>query len=32
MEYVGDGKFSLAYLRDTGKCWEVYRGLTADSA
>lgn len=30
MEYVGDGKFNLAYLRHTGKCWEVYRGLTAD--
>jgi hypothetical protein len=30
MEYVGDGKFNLAYMRHTGKWWEVYRGLTAD--
>ena len=30
MEYVGDCKFNLAYMRHTGKWWEVYRGLTAD--
>jgi hypothetical protein len=30
MEYVGDGKFNLAYMRHTGKWWEVYRDLTAD--
>ncbi len=30
MEHVGDGKFNLAYMRHTGKWWEVYRGLTAD--
>jgi hypothetical protein len=30
MEYVGDGQFNLAYMRHTGKWWEVYRGLTAD--
>ena len=30
MEHVGDGKFHLAYMRHTGKWWEVYRGLTVD--
>jgi hypothetical protein len=30
MEYVGDGKFHLAYMRHTGKWCEVYRGLTVD--
>ena len=30
MEYVGDGRFNLAYFRHTGKWWEVYRGLTLD--
>jgi hypothetical protein len=30
MEHVGDGKFNLAYMRHTGKWWEVHRGLTAD--
>jgi hypothetical protein len=30
MEYVGDCKFNLAYMRHTGKWWEVYRSLTAD--
>ena len=30
MEYVGDGKFNLAYMRHTGKWWEVSRGLTAE--
>jgi hypothetical protein len=28
MEYVGDGKFNLAYMRHTEKWWEVYQGLT----
>ena len=30
MEYVGAGRFNLAYMRHTGKWWEVYQGLTAD--
>jgi hypothetical protein len=29
MEYVGDGKFNLAYMRHTDKWWEVNQGLTA---
>lgn len=28
MEYVGDGKFNLAYMRHNGKWWEVNQGLT----
>ena len=32
MEYVGDGKFNLAYMRHTGQWWEVYRGLTLEEA
>jgi hypothetical protein len=30
MEYVGDGKFNLSYMRHTDKWWEVAQGLTAD--
>jgi hypothetical protein len=30
MEYIGTGRFNLAYMRHTGKWWEVYQGLTAD--
>jgi hypothetical protein len=30
MEYVGAGRFNLAYMRHTGKWWEVYQGLTVD--
>ena len=30
MEYIGDGRFNLAYMRHTGKWWEVYQGLTVD--
>jgi hypothetical protein len=30
MEYVGGSKFNLAYMRHTGKWWEVARGLTAE--
>jgi hypothetical protein len=30
MEYVGDGKFNLAYMRHTEKWWEVYQGLAVD--
>jgi hypothetical protein len=32
MEYVGAGRFNLAYMRHTGKWWEVYRDLTPDEA
>jgi hypothetical protein len=28
MEYVGDGRFNLAYMRHTEKWWEVHQGLT----
>jgi hypothetical protein len=28
LEYVGDQRFNLAYLRHTGKWWEIYKGLT----
>src|SRR5436305_6388449 len=30
MEYVGDGRFNLAYVRHTGKWWEVHQGLTLE--
>jgi hypothetical protein len=30
MEFVGAGRFNLAYMRHTGKWWEVYQGLTVD--
>ena len=30
MEYVGDGKFNLAYMRHTGKWWEIDQGLTVN--
>ncbi len=30
MEHVGDGKFNLAYMRHTGKWWEVHQGCTLD--
>src|SRR5215470_4885019 len=29
LEYVGN-RFNLAYMRHTGKWWEVYRNLTLD--
>ena len=32
MEYVGEGRFNLAYFRHTGKWWEVYQGLTLDES
>lgn len=32
MEYVGDGKFNLAYMRHTEKWWEVFTDLTLDEA
>ena len=30
MEYVGDGKFSLSYLRHTGAWLEIYKALSMD--
>jgi hypothetical protein len=30
LDYAGNRRFSLAYLRHTGKWWEVHRGLTLD--
>jgi hypothetical protein len=32
MEYVGDGKFNLAYMRHNDKWWEVKQGLTVDQS
>ena len=29
MEYVGDGRFNLAYMRHNDKWWEVGQRLTA---
>jgi hypothetical protein len=30
LEYVGERRFNLAYMRHTGQWWEVYQGLTLD--
>jgi hypothetical protein len=30
MEYVGNGKFSLSYMRHTGQWIELYDGLPVD--
>jgi hypothetical protein len=30
LEYVGDGKFALAFLRHTGRWVELYDGLSVD--
>jgi hypothetical protein len=30
LEYVGNRRFNLAYMRHTGKWWEVHQGLTFD--
>ena len=30
LEYAGHRRFNLAYMRHTGKWWEVYRGLAVD--
>jgi hypothetical protein len=30
--YAGAGKFNVAYMRHTGKWWEVRTGLSADEA
>ena len=32
MEYVGDGKFSLSYLRHTGAWLEIYETLSMDES
>ncbi len=32
LEFVGDDRFDLAYLRHTGKWWPVFSGLTVDEA
>ena len=30
LEYVGQRRFNLAYMRHTGEWWEVYQGLALD--
>lgn len=30
MEYVGNDRFNLSYMRHTGQWWEIYTGLSAD--
>jgi hypothetical protein len=30
LEYVGGRRFNLAYMRHTGKWWEVHQGLALD--
>jgi len=30
MEYVGNDRFNLSYMRHTGKWWEIYTELTMD--
>jgi len=30
LEYVGNRRFNLAYMRHTDKWWEVYQGLTLE--
>jgi len=30
MEYTGEGRFSLSYMRHTEKWWELYTGLSID--
>jgi hypothetical protein len=32
LEYAGPDQFHLAYIRHTGKWWEVYRDLNLDEA
>lgn len=32
MEYAGGGRFNLAYMRHTGKWWELFRGYALDEA
>ena len=30
LEYAGDDKFNLAYMRHTGQWWEIFQELTLD--
>jgi len=30
MEYVGDNKYNLSYMRHTGQWWEIRQGLSLD--
>jgi len=30
LRYVGGNRFNLAYMRHTGKWWEIERGISAD--
>ncbi len=30
MEYIGNGRFNLSYMRHTGQWWEVYAALSID--
>ena len=30
LEYVGDGRFNVSYMRHTEKWWEIFQGLTLD--
>ncbi len=30
LEYAGDEKFNMAYMRHTGQWWEIFRDLTPD--
>ncbi len=30
LEYVGNRRFNLSYMRHTGKWWQVYQNLTLD--
>ena len=32
MEYAGDRRFNLAYMRHTEKWWELYQGLTLEES
>jgi hypothetical protein len=31
LEYVGHGRFNLAYMRHTGKWWEIFQRLSLDA-
>jgi hypothetical protein len=30
LEYVGDGRFNVSYMRHTEKWWEIFQGFTLD--
>lgn len=32
MEYIGNGRFNLAYMRYTGKWWELFQDLTLEES